>query len=70
MLLLPGTHEGPLVLSAYQEVYVFGRGLATLRTAGTVVTSVAARGTKDRLIVVCEVGRDHNFVRHHAHLIL
>jgi len=38
VLLLPGTHEGPLRLEADKEVHIFGRGLATLRSAtGTVV---------------------------------
>ena len=42
VLLLPGTHDGPLVLTAGKVVHVFGRGLATLRAAiGAVVTSEA-----------------------------
>ena len=51
VLLLPGTHVGPLVLTAGKEVHVFGRGLATLRAAGTVVTSEAAVATLDGLII-------------------
>ena len=39
VLLLPGTHEGPLVLTAGKVVHVFGRGSATLRAAtGSVLT--------------------------------
>ena len=57
VLLLPGTHDGPLVLTAGKVVHVFGRGLATLRAAtGTVVTSEAAEGTVDGLIIRREVG--------------
>ena len=42
VLLLPGTHDGPLVLTAGRVLHVFGRGLATLRAAiGAVVTSEA-----------------------------
>ena len=54
VLLLPGTHEGPLVLSADQEVHVFGRGRATLRAAAgtaSVLTSSAAKATADGLAV-------------------
>ena len=52
VLLLPGTHEGPLVLAADQEVHVFGRGLATLRTAaGAALTSSAAKATTDGLVI-------------------
>ena len=52
VLLLPGTHEGPLELLAGKEVHVFGRGRATLRTAdGTVVTSSASSATLDGLII-------------------
>ena len=52
VLLLPGTHEGPLVLGANQEVHVFGRGQATLRTAvGNVVTSKAFMATVDGLVI-------------------
>ena len=53
VLLLPGTHAGPLVLLADKEVHVFGRGHATLRTAsGTaVVTSEAAVATCDGLVI-------------------
>ena len=52
VLLLPGTHEGPLVLPADKEVHVFGCGRATLGTAaGTVVTSRSETATLDGLIV-------------------
>ena len=52
VLLLPGTHEGPLVLSADQEVHVFGRGQATLRVvAGTALTCTAAKATVDGLFI-------------------
>ena len=52
VLLLPGTHEGPLVLAADQEVYLFGRGLAALRAAvGDVLTSWSATAMLVRLIV-------------------
>ena len=48
VLLLPGTHAGPLVLAAGKRVHVFGRGQATLRTtAGDVLTSRAFRATFD-----------------------
>lgn len=52
VLLLPGIHAGPLVLTAGQEVHVFGRGLATLQSsAGTVVTCSAAKATLDGLSI-------------------
>ena len=52
VLLLPGTHDGPLVLTAGKVVHVFGRGLATLHAAtGTVVTSESATSTLDGLII-------------------
>ena len=52
VLLLPGTHKGPLVLTAGKVVHVFGRGLATLHAAtGTVVTSESATSTLDGLII-------------------
>ena len=57
VLLQPGTHEGPLVLTAGQEVHVFGRGRATLHFAnGVVVMSEASRATMDGLIVWREAG--------------
>ena len=78
VLLLPGTHAGPLVLGQREErmaarqewwddrtrvltadkvVHVFGRGLATLRTAaGNVVTSRAAEATCHGLIIQREAG--------------
>ena len=52
VLLLPGTHAGPLVLAADREVHVFGRGLVTLWTsAGHALVSRAATSTLDGLIV-------------------
>ena len=56
VLLLPGTHDGPLLLSAGKVVHVFGRARATLRaTAGgsilDVLTSEAATSTVDGLIL-------------------
>ena len=54
VLLLPGTHAGPLVLTADQEVHVFGRGLATLSlhaASGDLINSVAATSTIDGLIL-------------------
>ena len=50
VLLMPGTHEGPLVLAANKEVHVFGRGQATLQTRSReVVTSKADKSTLDGL---------------------
>ena len=61
VLLLPGTHDGPLVLTAGRVVHVFGRGCATLRAAtGTVVTSEAAEGTLDGLNIRREAGSTSN----------
>ena len=52
VLLLPGTHEGPLVLRADQEVHVFGRGKATLRTSAEhVIVSASEKATLDGLVV-------------------
>ena len=65
VLLLPGTHEGPLALAAGQEVHVFGRGQATLRTAaGDALTSVAAKATVDGVAIRQEqvVGPGENIV--------
>ena len=46
VLLQPGTHAGPLVLTAGRVVHVFGRGRAMLRTAvGEVIASSAATST-------------------------
>ena len=57
VLLLPGVHDGPLVLTADREVHVFGRGQAVLRMAdGTVLTCEAAVATIDGLIVRREAG--------------
>ena len=51
VLLQPGTHEGPLELSA-EEVHVFGRGLATLRAAvDDVLECCVAKATVDGLII-------------------
>ena len=57
VLLLPGTHEGPLVLPVDKVVHVFGRGQATLlrTTGGGVLTSFATSSTVDGLIIRCEV---------------
>ena len=53
VLLLPGTHEGPLSLSADKEVHVFGRGLVTLQTpSGGVITSKSAKATIDGVTVI------------------
>ena len=52
VLLLPGTHAGPLALRADKEVHVFGRGQATLRAANVdVLTSTASKSTVDGLLV-------------------
>ena len=52
VLLLPGIHEGPLVLSADQEVHVFGRERARLwTTAGNALTSSATQATLDGLVI-------------------
>ena len=57
VLLLPGTHAGPLMLEADTEVYVFGRGCATLRAAdGNVLTSSAAKAALDGLVIRREAG--------------
>ena len=57
VLLLPGTHAGPLVLPTGKEVHVFGRGRATILTAqGFVVTSDSAVATLDGLVIRREAG--------------
>ena len=57
VLLLPGTHDGSLMLIPGKEVHVFGRGQATLRTAaGGVLTSRASRVTVDGLLLRREAG--------------
>ena len=58
VLLLPGTHEGPLVLAAGKEVRVFGQGEATLYTiGGTPLTSHGGDNVMvDGLILRSEVG--------------
>ena len=61
VLLLPGTHDGPLALVVGKVVHVFGRGCAVLRTAaGEVITSSADAATVDGLIVRREAGGDDN----------
>ena len=61
VLLLPGAHDGPLVLSADQEVHVFGRGQATLWASdGHVLTSSAVTATVDGLFVRRELGGDEH----------
>ena len=59
VLLLPGTHEGPLVLLADQEVHVFGRGQAVLRADGAVLIIRAEKATVDGVAVRCESGYGH-----------
>jgi len=52
MLLLPGEHAGPVVLSPSKEVHVFGRGLAVLSTStGEVLVSEAVTSTVDGLVI-------------------
>ena len=52
VLLLPGVHNGQIVLAADKEVHVFGRSSATLRTtAGTVLSSESAESTFDGLAI-------------------
>ena len=64
VLLLPGTHDGPLVLTAGKVVHVFGRGLAAMWTAtGAVVTSDAVTSTLDGLIIRREAGGTNNHGR-------
>ena len=62
VLLLPGIHDGPLVIEAGRVVHVFGRGQATLRTSmGEVLTSWAATATVDGLTLRREPGGEDNF---------
>ena len=58
VLLLPGTHEGRLALTADKEVHVFGRGRATLKNASglAVVISDAGTSTLDGLVIRREKG--------------
>ena len=60
VLLLPGTHVGPLVLPADKEVHVLGRGRATLRlrtaSCTETVSSEAAAATLDGLTIRREAG--------------
>ena len=64
VLLLPGTHAGPLVLVVEKEVHVFGRGLATLQSATrSVVASAAAKATLDGLLIRREAGGINNLYR-------
>ena len=59
VLLLPGTHAGPLVLTTGKVVHVFGRGRALLKTStGAVVMSEAATSTLDGLIIRREASRN------------
>ena len=52
VLLLPGEHAGPVVLSPSKEVHVFGRGLAVLSTStGEVLVSEAVTSTVDGLVI-------------------
>ena len=68
MLLLPGSHAGPLVLGEGTLVNIFGRGLATLETAlGAAVTSAAAVSCIDGLVI--RVGAHASGGGHHAILI-
>ena len=61
VLLLPGTHEGPLVLTASKSVHVFGRGRAMLRASeGSVLSSSATTSTVDGLIVRLGLGNDYD----------
>ena len=61
VLLLPGTHDGPLVLTADKKVHVFGRGHATLRTAtGAVVRCEAFEATLDGLLIRRYAGGAHD----------
>ena len=62
VLLLPGTHDGPLVLTTGKVVHVFGLGRATLRAqTGTVVLSKAATATLDGLVLRREAGGTTNY---------
>ena len=56
VLLLPGTHAGPLrLLDHWKVVLVFGRGRATLQTAaGDVVTSRSVCAILDGLVILRE----------------
>ena len=68
VLLLPGSHAGPLVLGEGTVVNVFGRGLATLETArGAVVTSAAAVSCIDGLVIRADAHASGS--GHHAVLI-
>ena len=52
ILLLPGVHEGPLVLGPEDEVHVFGQGRAVLRVKwGCAVSSEAYCSTLDGLML-------------------
>ena len=52
VLLLPGTHAGPLALGASKEVHLFGRGVARLvHSGGSVVTSTANQATLCGLVI-------------------
>ena len=61
VLLLPGTHAGPVVLTADKVVHVFGRGRATLQTsAGEVVISQASKATLDGILIQRMAGNTSN----------
>ena len=63
VLLLPGTHNGPLVLRRHKEVHVFGSGQVTLRTAALcgVVGSMSEKATLDGLIIRHEARSENGF---------
>ena len=55
VLLLPGTHEGPLELGRRKEAHMFGRGQAVLRTVNeNALTIDSVVATVDGLVVRCE----------------
>ena len=61
VLMLLGTHAGPLVLGD-KEVYIFGRGRAALQAAShDVITSTAAVAAIDGLVVRREGSRLSDF---------
>ena len=55
VLLLPGSHKGPLRLRADRSVHVFGRGQATLWAAtDSAIISNASEATVDGIVLRCE----------------
>ena len=57
VLLLPGTHAGPLVLASDKDVHVSGGRQATLQTAdGDVLTSSSENATVEGIFVRREAG--------------